>query len=429
MAKLIIINFLTQLPTGLVAFVQCYLVSLADIPRSRIAAVGNDTKDLKKLFLSVEKDIKRQFQTLQKNGMQLRQDFENLSSQVQAKRDSELPRTNHTIQDLPSKSHPQPHLTAKHWVLLTLASMSPSVLLVAVYMMLDTVEFSVRSKSSTPPEYIAATVQYIPVTSEHQTGETSVWLFRLILTGVAVYAARYILLTASDKPHVSNVMQREQHIRLADPVEVLDRPQQRVIGGLQKSSVLDGKHDAEVDTKLQVSNIQRNNPQGSVRLMTANLVRFLKAFSIKSFHKLEKLLGVNLQIYALFRRLQNKLYFPLTPAMDDCFRFEDAFGRSLYLSYQNFRHWDVFATLLKCELKGTLAENLVQQNQYRILDSRIPGHAIDANTWSREVYPGSQIKMSMVLAETSFDAGRCPRSWCRKENAKICRHDIRYKRW
>ena len=224
-------------------------------------------------------------------------------------------------------------------------------------------------------------------------------------------------------------MQREAKFWLGNPVEVLDRPQQRVIGGLQRPSVLDGDLDAEVNTKLQTSTTQKKIPQGPIRLMTANLVRLLKAFSIKAFHELEKLLGVNLQIYALFRRLQNKLYFPLTSAMDDCFRFEDAFGRSLYLNYQNFRHWDVFATLLKCEFEGTLGENLVQQNQYRILDSRIRGHAIDASTWSNEVYPGSQIKMSMVLAEASFESGRCPRDWCGKENTKICYRDTRYKRW
>ena len=175
MAKLIVINFLTQLPTGLVAFVHNYLVLLANIPRSRIAAFGNDTKELTKLFLSAEKDIKMQFQTLQKNEMQLRQDFENLSSQIRAKRDSDLPKSNTSPIEVSSNSHPTQHLTTKHLLLFALGSIGPSVLLIAGSMMLDTVEFSVRSKSLTPAaETVAATVQYIPVTSEPQTGDISV---------------------------------------------------------------------------------------------------------------------------------------------------------------------------------------------------------------------------------------------------------------
>lgn len=295
--------------------------------------------------------------------------------------------------------------------------------------MLDTVKFSVASRPSTPAETVAATVQYIPVASGFQTGDVSVWIARLILTGLALYAVRYIQLTVSDAPHTSGMMQQEEKLYPTDDGESLDRRQQRVIGDLPKSSVLDGKLDAEVDTKLQISNVRRKTTQGPIRLIAANLFHFLRGFSIKALHELGKLLGVNFQIYAIFRRLQNKLYFPLTSAIDDSFRFEDAFGRSLYLNYQNFRHWDVFTTLLKCEFKGTLGENLVQRNQYRILDSRIRGHAIDESTWSKEVYPGSQIKMSMVLVEALFDPGRCPRAWCGKENAKVCRRNTQFKRW
>jgi len=156
---------------------------------------------------------------------------------------------------------------------------------------------------------------------------------------------------------------------------------------------------------------------GSIEDLLRQLVRLFGGFTSVVVKILKQSLKTDLEIYALLREVHFNILRQPSAAREDSVLFTDALGRTRTLQYEFFQHWEVFESMLKCEFKQKPGEQRVIQGNYHLLKgSRTKDLIIDRNKWEHDVFPGSNISMSMVITDLLFQEGLCPRLACGARN-------------
>jgi hypothetical protein len=75
--------------------------------------------------------------------------------------------------------------------------------------------------------------------------------------------------------------------------------------------------------------------------------------------------------------------------------------------------------MLQCDFKGKPGESKVRNGRYLIMNSKLPGEAIQPKDWSKLVFPGSEIHMSVLLARTYRNGSLCPRVGCSGNSSDV----------
>ena len=145
--------------------------------------------------------------------------------------------------------------------------------------------------------------------------------------------------------------------------------------------------------------------------MGRSVLSMLVPFSEKALEYLGKNMKANMEIYALLLKIQTSIPQGIFASRQDSVHFEDVLGRKKLLPYDYFRHWDVFDSMLRCEFKDLPGEQKVIRGDYVMMDSQVQGVTIGKEAWQRMVFPGTKIKMSVVL-EAFQVVGFCPRPNC-----------------
>ena len=157
----------------------------------------------------------------------------------------------------------------------------------------------------------------------------------------------------------------------------------------------------------------------SYRSVVEELLLLLGKRTISAAQQFRRLLSKDLQCYRFLIQIQETICRGPAAALTNTFDFEDALGRSMRLDYQYFRHWEVFAALLKCEFRGLPGERHVLDDHFLVMDNRSTNRIIDRNIWDRAIFPRSRIKMSIVLeVVNAATQGRCPRFSCKGFSTK-----------
>ena len=138
----------------------------------------------------------------------------------------------------------------------------------------------------------------------------------------------------------------------------------------------------------------------------------LVPFSEKALKYLRKNMKANIEIYALLLKIRTSIAQGIVPSRQDRAHFKEVLGRKKILPYDYFRHWNVFDSMLRCEFKGLPGEQKVIGGDYVLLDRRVDGVTIGKEAWQRMVFPGTKIKMSVVLETFEVVGGFCPRPNC-----------------
>ena len=68
--------------------------------------------------------------------------------------------------------------------------------------------------------------------------------------------------------------------------------------------------------------------------------------------------------------------------------------------------------MLCCKFKGKPGEKKIRNDQFLILNTKIPGEVITKDDWNQVVGPGSHIHMSIILASLYGSGSKCPRPGC-----------------
>ena len=74
----------------------------------------------------------------------------------------------------------------------------------------------------------------------------------------------------------------------------------------------------------------------------------------------------------------------------------------------------MFDSFLRTEFKDKPGEERVFQKQYLIMDARSNDAVVTEEEWSRLVFPGSQLTMSVLIEKlrSTIAANKCPKSGC-----------------
>lgn len=145
------------------------------------------------------------------------------------------------------------------------------------------------------------------------------------------------------------------------------------------------------------------------------LLELFTSFSTTGIDNLKQLLKTNMEIYELLLKLQQyltKLPGGISSSLEDNVHFEDALGRKMSLQYDLVRHWEVFSSMLQCKFRDMPGESNILRGEYLIMPSHFPGTVIGKADWSKMVFPGSKLEMSIFLSKLRAPLGLCPRLKC-----------------
>ena len=172
--------------------------------------------------------------------------------------------------------------------------------------------------------------------------------------------------------------------------------------------------EQQAGTQSQISMGFRSVLDGldMVGAMGRSILSVLVPFSEKAIEYLRKNMKANMEIYALLLKIQASIPQGMFISRQDSVHFEDVLGRKRDLAYDSFRHWDVFETMLRCEFKGFPGEEKVRGGNYILMDSQVQGVTIGKEAWQRMVFPGTKIKMSVILETFEVVGGFCPQPNC-----------------
>ena len=177
---------------------------------------------------------------------------------------------------------------------------------------------------------------------------------------------------------------------------------------------LSSVEEQQAGTQSQISMGFRSVLDGldMVGAMGRSILSVLVPFSEKAIEYLRKNMKANMEIYALLLKIQASIPQGMFISRQDSVHFEDVLGRKRDLAYDSFRHWDVFETMLRCEFEGFPGEEKVRGGNYILMDSQVQGVTIGKEAWQRMVFPGTKIKMSVILETFEVVGGSCPRPNC-----------------
>lgn len=190
-----------------------------------------------------------------------------------------------------------------------------------------------------------------------------------------------------------------------------------------QTSVNRAANREENERRLQLQH--RQNFYGAMRVVSTNLQSrasttialvetLLSKFTNFSYDMLARLRDVhlsNIEIYSLLSSIEERLPRRPTNVLDDNITFIDVLNRRQSLPYSAFQHWEVFETMLTCQLKGTPGEGKVLRGEYRISNSN-SGTVIDQSNWNSKVFPGASLDMSAIMLVSRVRGGSCPRPHC-----------------
>ena len=139
------------------------------------------------------------------------------------------------------------------------------------------------------------------------------------------------------------------------------------------------------------------------------LLGAFQVFSAEALELLKKLLQTGLETHALVLRLQEQI--PQSPRMPTrtLFYFQDVLGREHELPYDWFKHWDIFAAMLKHTFKGLPGEKYISQNRYYLRRSGLGHRRLGPGTWDHNVFPGTKVQMTVPVAgsQSAMSCARC----------------------
>ena len=141
------------------------------------------------------------------------------------------------------------------------------------------------------------------------------------------------------------------------------------------------------------------------------LLGAFQVFSAEALELLKKLLQTGLETHALVLRLQEQIPQSLRMSTHTFFYFQDVLGREHELPYDWFKHWDIFAAMLKHTFKGLPGEKYISQNRYYLRRSGLGHRRLGPGTWDHNVFPGTKVQMT-VPVPGSQSAMRCARCGC-----------------
>ena len=146
--------------------------------------------------------------------------------------------------------------------------------------------------------------------------------------------------------------------------------------------------------------------------VTVILKIFLASFLV-CFKDLLLALPQLILLCRILRRLPPAIFLVL----HDNITFEDALGRVQSLQFQQFRHWDVFETSLRCAFALVPGKQKVISGDYVLTSPEHMGQLTSRN-WSLAVRPGSVVKMAITLTQIFVEGRRCPRG-CGSATSKV----------
>ena len=149
-----------------------------------------------------------------------------------------------------------------------------------------------------------------------------------------------------------------------------------------------------------------------LQILTAtggSLLRSLTPFSEKVLGYLKQNMRATMDIYALLLRIQASIPQGMPISQQDSIHFEDVLGRTKDLPYEYFHHWPIFESRLHCEFRGLPGEQKVLQGSYVLLNSTVADMQISKEAWERTVFPGTKVKMSVIMEDLRRYKFSCPR--------------------
>ena len=172
------------------------------------------------------------------------------------------------------------------------------------------------------------------------------------------------------------------------------------------------KQQAKTQSQLSVGFRSALQEVDILGAMGRTFFSVLVPFSKKALEYLRKNMKANMKIYALLLKIQTSIPQGMFLSQQDSVHFEDVLGRKKLLPYDYFRHWDVFDAMLRCEFKDLPGEQKVRGGDYVLMNSQVQGMTIGKEAWQRMVFPGTKIRMSVVLETFQVVGNFCPKPNC-----------------
>ena len=134
-----------------------------------------------------------------------------------------------------------------------------------------------------------------------------------------------------------------------------------------------------------------------------------QVFSVEALELLKNLLQTGLETHALVLRLQGQMPQTLRMPSHTLFYFQDVLGREHELPYDWFKHWDIFAAMLKHTFKGLPGEKYISQNRYYLRRSGLGHRRLGPGTWDHNVFPGTKVQMTIPVpgSQRKVSCARC----------------------
>ncbi|KAL8718286.1 MAG: hypothetical protein Q9225_004564, partial [Loekoesia sp. 1 TL-2023] len=152
----------------------------------------------------------------------------------------------------------------------------------------------------------------------------------------------------------------------------------------------------------------------SLRNLSDQIIAFIGSFPRELRDFMRRTLQDNYNMYHVLLQIQSSITARPTTLLDSDIKFEDALGRISNLPYDYFRYWEMqpFEGLLKAQFKGLPGEDKISTGQYHIIDPMRHGSIVKQEDWTRSVFPGTTISMSILLSSLRRAGQRCPRPKC-----------------
>lgn len=112
----------------------------------------------------------------------------------------------------------------------------------------------------------------------------------------------------------------------------------------------------------------------------------------------------------LFVRVMHRLPRAISLVLHDNITFEDALGRFHSLQYQQFRHWPVFESSLRCIFADLPGMEKISKGLFVLNPENAPEVSLNASNFAKHVEPGFAFRMSMIMRTLTLELQKCPRN-------------------
>jgi hypothetical protein len=164
----------------------------------------------------------------------------------------------------------------------------------------------------------------------------------------------------------------------------------------------------------------------SLRSIAEQLAHLLGSFRYEVEDLLRRVVRGNFETYRALLAVQRDIAAIPTPVLESPITISDALGRVHRLPSEHFCNWEVsvaasrlfcnsltqtqmFDTFMRHKFTGFPGESSVKMGQYHVVDERRDWAVVPKERWSRDVFPGAMLSMSIVLTEVRNNSEGCPR--------------------